>query len=161
MERVTVDQIEHVPHPMGVNSVRRPLSDPLDAEEMAIVYYELEPGEQFGGGTHAHLDQEEVFIVLDGTATFEIGERREEAVTVSAGEAIRFAPGDFQVGKNQSDETVTAIAIGAPGSSHDWAAIRSPVPCPACDEITIHGVRPPDDGMVVYCQECGTETRVA
>ncbi len=161
MDRISVDDVDHVPHPMGVNSVRRPLSEPLGAEELAIVYYELEPGEQFGGGTHAHLDQEEVFFVLEGTATFEIGKRREESVSVSAGEAIRFAPGDFQVGKNRSEERVRAIAIGAPGSSHDWDAIRSPVPCSACDEITVHGVRPPDDGMVVYCLECGTEMRVA
>jgi uncharacterized cupin superfamily protein len=160
MERRAIDEVEHVPHPMGVNSVRRPLSEPLGVEEMAIVYYELEPGEQFGGGTHAHEDQEEIFIVLDGTATFEVGERREENVTVSTGEAIRFAPGDFQVGKNTSDKSVTAIAIGAPGVGHDWDAIRTPVPCPSCDEITIHAVRPPDDGMVVYCLECGAETQV-
>lgn len=161
MERLAIDQVDHVPHPMGVNTVRRPLSAPLGAEEMAIVYYELEPGDQFGGGTHAHEDQEEVFIVLEGTVTFEVGERREESVTVSAGEAIRFAPGDFQIGKNESDSRVTAIAIGAPDARHDWDGIRTPVPCPSCDDWTIHGVHPPDDGMVVYCLDCGTETRVA
>lgn len=161
MERVIVDEVDHVPHPMGVNSVRRPLSDPLGVEEMAIVYYELEPGEQFSGGLHAHDDQEEVFIVIDGEATFEVGERREERLTVGAGEAVRFAPGEYQVGRNEGDATLTAVAIGAPGTSHDWGAIRSPVPCPSCDEVTTHGVREPDDGMVVYCLDCGTETRVA
>jgi len=54
-----------------------------------------------------------VFYVLSGTATFETeaGE-----VTVDAGEAIRFVPGEFQQGSNRGDERVVALAPGAPST---------------------------------------------
>jgi len=64
----------------------------LGTEHVAMNYFELAPGDAFAGGVHAHGDQEEVFYVLSGTATFEVGPERER-VDVEAGELIRFAPG--------------------------------------------------------------------
>ncbi|MFB6269910.1 MAG: cupin domain-containing protein, partial [Halobacterium sp.] len=77
MERVTVEDVESRPNPMDVHDVRRPLSRELGAEHVALVEYELAPGDQFSGGLHAHHDQEEIFYVLAGTATFAVGEDRE------------------------------------------------------------------------------------
>lgn len=161
MEKITVDEVAAEPHPMGVNTERRLLSDALGTEDVTVVHYALEPGEQFSGGTHAHHDQEEVFVILEGAATFHLGPRREESVTVEAGEAIRFAPGEFQFGRNEGEEPVVGLAIAAPGTGHDWGEIESLAPCEECGGFTHHGVRPPEDGFVVYCLECGTERRLA
>ena len=161
MEKIAVDDVEVVPHPMGVNTERRPISDALGTDDVTVVHYALQPDEQFSGGIHTHHDQEEVFVILEGSATFEVGRRGEESVTVEAGEAVRFAPGDFQAGRNESDDVVVGLAVAAPGTSHDWGEIESPAPCSACDAVTPHSVRPPEDDFVVYCLECGTEMRLA
>lgn len=158
MERVTVDDVENRPNPLGVHGVRLPISRALGTEDVALVEYELEPGEQFSGGLHTHHDQEELFYVLEGSATFEVGEEREE-VAVEAGQVIRFPPGEFQNGHNHSDDVVRAVAIGAPGARHNWADLESLAPCSACGEETSHSVRKPnEDGvMQLVCNECGAE----
>jgi len=158
MDRVTVEDVENRPNPLGVHSTRRPVSRALGTEHVALVEYELAPGEQFSGGLHTHHDQEEIFYVQEGTATFEVGEDRDE-VTVEAGQVVRFPPGEFQSGHNRSDESVRALAVGAPGARHDWDALESLAPCAECGEETTHDVRAPnEDGvMQLVCQECGTE----
>lgn len=160
MERVTIEDIEAEPHPMGVNRERRPITDALGAEHMTAVHYELEPGEQFSGGLHTHHDQEEMFYVIEGNATFEYGTDGEET-EVEAGEIIRFEPGEFQCGRNKSDEWVVGLALAAPGSQHNWEDLESFAPCSECDEVTPHGVEEPDEAFVIYCKECGNEMRIA
>lgn len=165
MERVSLDDVDPEPHPAGVNSDRRPLSTALGATDVAIVHYTLDPGEQFSGELHAHGDQEELFYVLEGTATFERlpADRKTphtaESVVVSAGELIRFAPGEFQCGRNKSDKQVVGLAIAAPGVCHDWDQIETFAPCPECGERTIHDLSV-GDGMIIDCHECGNELRV-
>ena len=160
MERVTVDEMDAEPHPMGVNRERRVVTDALGAEHVTAVHYELEPGEQFSGGLHTHHDQEELFYVLEGTATFEFGTDGDE-VEVEAEEVVRFEPGEFQCGRNESDDTVVGLALAAPGSRHNWADLESFAPCAECGEVTSHGVREPDDVFVIYCNECGNEMQIA
>ncbi|WP_255150786.1 cupin domain-containing protein [Halorarius halobius] len=169
MEKVAIDEAPNEPNPLGVNSVRRSLADALGTEDVSLAFYELEPGEQFSGGYHTHHDQEEVFYVVDGEATFEVGpppesddvadQEASEDVTVGAGELIRFPPGQFQCGRNESDEQVRGLAIGAPGTRHNWEDLESIVHCSECGEKTSHGVEQPDEhGMMqVYCNECGTD----
>jgi mannose-6-phosphate isomerase-like protein (cupin superfamily) len=177
MKHIAIDDVTEEPHPMGVNSDRRVVSDALDADDVAVIRFDLAPGEQFSGGLHTHHDQEELFYILEGTATWDVGpepdadhaerhasERPEtEEVVVEAGEVIRFPPGQFQCGRNKSDGRVVGLAVAAPGTQHDWEALESFAPCAGdCDGITSHGVRQPDgDGMVVYCNECGAELQVA
>ena len=43
---------------------RRGLSDPLDTDDVAINRYRLEPDERFTSAIHTHMDQEEVFVVV-------------------------------------------------------------------------------------------------
>jgi quercetin dioxygenase-like cupin family protein len=160
MERVTIEDIEAEPHPMGVNRERRPITDAVGAEHMTAVHYKLDPGEQFSGGLHTHHDQEEMFYVMAGTATFEYGTDGEKT-EVEAGEVIRFDPGEFQCGRNESDEQVVGLALAAPGSQHNWEDLESLAPCPECDEVTPHGVHEPDGNFVIYCNECGNEMRIA
>lgn len=157
MEKVIINAVPNDPRELGVNSVRRYVSDILDTDHLAVVYYELEPGEQFSGGLHTHHDQEEVFYVLEGTVTFEYTLDREAAV-LSPDEALRFAPGDFQYGRNRSDERVRAIALGAPVPASSASATEWLTRCEDCETETLHGIRSHDGGTIVsYCTVCGTE----
>jgi mannose-6-phosphate isomerase-like protein (cupin superfamily) len=154
MQTVAVEEIEPTA-PGGGDIDRRGLSDPLGTTDVAVNYYALDPGEAFSGGMHAHLDQEEVFYVVSGTATFETkpdATADSETVEVAAGEAIRFAPGEFQQGRNESDEQVFALALGAPKGSTEW---RVPRPCSACDDSDVLAVVATDDGVGLECPECG------
>ncbi|MFC6732835.1 MULTISPECIES: cupin domain-containing protein [unclassified Haladaptatus] len=156
MKKVAIDEVNVVTNPMNVHSIRRPVSRALGTEEFAMNYFELETGESFSGGLHTHYDQEEVFYVQSGTATFETkidGER--DTVTVDAGEAIRFAPGEFQQGLNGEDEPVVGFAFGAPGATHDWDEIESITYCRDCEEETPHGLDLTEKGgFKMDCKEC-------
>lgn len=148
MERVVIDDID--PYVFGEGSRRRRLSERLRATDIAINHYRIAAGEGFPGGLHAHMDQEEVFVVVRGEATFETmnGE-----ISVSEGEVVRFAPGEFQSGRNEADDELVAVVIGSPRDTED---VRLPVDCPACG----HGnVRLENDrgGVAFTCPDCGTE----
>lgn len=149
MQHVTLDEVE--PNSFGGDVDRRGLTEPLGTSDLAINRYRLEPGERFSGGLHAHMDQEEVFVVIDGEATFETPD---EEVSVGAGEAIRFAPGEFQSGKNDSDAAVLAYALGAPRDSED---VRIPTECPECGHDDMRAI-PGEDGFDLVCPDCGTES---
>ncbi|GGM37345.1 cupin domain-containing protein [Haloarcula argentinensis] len=154
MEHVSADEIE--PQAMGGDVDRRGLADPLGTTDVAINRYVLDPGEAFSGGLHAHLDQEEVFYVVEGTATFEhrpdpAGES--EMVTVGPDEVVRFAPGEYQQGRNESDDRVVALALGAPMNSTEGRVAQ---PCPDCDSDVLT-LEPADEGFLLVCPDCGTE----
>ena len=158
MERVAVDDVDVVTNPMGVHDIRKPVSRALGTDHVAMNYFELAPGDAFSGGLHAHDDQEEIFYVRSGTATFEVGRDRER-VTVGPDEAIRFAPGEFQSGfvPEDADEEVVAWAIGAPGARHDWDRIRSVVECRECGGERVHDTELTDEARFRFtCTDCGT-----
>ncbi|MCT9098493.1 cupin domain-containing protein [Haloarchaeobius sp. HME9146] len=148
MEHVDIDDIES--QFLGDSDLdRRGLSDPLGTSDLAINYYSLEPGESFSGGMHTHLDQEEVFYVIQGTATFETPD---ESVEVGPHEAIRFARGEYQQGTNESDEQVVGLALGAPKGSED---VRVPMGCRECGESDSLQFIMGEDGEQLRCPECG------
>lgn len=74
---------------MTTATVMRPVSRALGTTEVALNYFEVEPGDAFSIGFHTHQDQEEVIYVLSGTATWETEDGK---ITVTAGEVVRFAP---------------------------------------------------------------------
>jgi mannose-6-phosphate isomerase-like protein (cupin superfamily) len=160
MQRHALDRIENEPHPMGVNTVRKSLASAFSLDYFSSVYYELDPGESFSGGLHTHHDQEELFYVIEGTATFEIREDPDGSSTkmdVKAGECIHFEPGDvFQMGVNESEEQVVALAIAGPGAQHEWDAIEAIVYCPDCGEETSQGVALVSGSLELTCNVCGT-----
>ncbi|WP_137289315.1 cupin domain-containing protein [Natronorubrum halophilum] len=161
MKHIAIDDVEPNPYDEEIHADRRPLADPLHAEGVAITRYVLEPGERFSGSVHAHFDQEEVFVVLEGEATFETrasdADDRTE-ITVSENEAIRFAPGEFQSGRNAGDEPVVALALGAPRESEDVRISRIPVlddrniECPDCE--TNHMRISRDEAVDFECPAC-------
>jgi uncharacterized cupin superfamily protein len=151
MDRARVEDVDDW---IGPADVKRPLGRALGLEGAALNYYELAPGDSFAFGYHRHDGQEEVFYVVSGTATFET---EEGEVTVDAGEAVRFAPGEYQRGWNRGDERVVALAFGAPRESGETEVL---VACPDCGERTPGDVRRAGDGdaLVTVCERCGAET---
>ncbi|MEA5388406.1 cupin domain-containing protein [Haloarculaceae archaeon H-GB11] len=108
METVDVDDLERY---WSHATDRRRVGEALDTTHVAVSYYEVQPGESVAGVVHAHLDQEEVFVPLEGTLTFRTDGGD---VPVETGEAIRFAPGDYQNCLNVGDTVARVLAIGAP-----------------------------------------------
>lgn len=151
MERTSAEAVDSWVSPAAA---KRPLGRALGAEGVAVNHYELEPGDAFGFGYHRHPDQEELFYVIEGEATFET---EEGDVTVGAGEAVRFAPGEWQLGRNEGEGRVVALALGAPAET-SAADIRRE--CPDCGERTPTEVEPADEGggLVTVCQECDAVT---
>jgi uncharacterized cupin superfamily protein len=151
MERVALEAVDSL---LGPAAVKRPVSRALGASNVAVNFYELAPGDAFGAGYHRHPNQEELFFVLSGTATFET-----EAGEVEVGpeELVRFAPGEWQVGRNAGEERVRALAIGAPQESPEAEVLRE---CPACGEATEQTFEMTDDksALLAVCAVCGTET---
>ena len=154
---------------MGVNSERRPVSRAVEGMGFAMVFFELRPGEAFSGAPHKHLNQEEIFYVYEGTATWTIKEgpgAEAETVTVGPNELIHFHEDDvFQQGANESDDVLRAISVGSPGARHEWEQALRLIDCPECKKETVHTFQATDDAedrrmpavdqMVVACQECG------
>lgn len=158
VRKVTITDVEPDNNPREIHEKRRPVSDALGTEHVAVNHFRLKPGEEFSPGLHAHRDQEEVFYLQSGTATFVCGADR-ETVAVEAGEMIRFAPGEFQTGQvpEDADEEVIALAIGAPGPQHNWGEeLESLVYCRTCEAERPHASRPTGDGFALTCKECGT-----
>jgi uncharacterized cupin superfamily protein len=150
MEKLSIDDVE--PSGLGQDVDRRGLSDPLGTSDFAINHYRLDPGERLSGGLHAHMDQEEVFAVVAGEATFETPDGE---VSVAEGEVVRFAPGEYQSGKNDGDEELVVYAMGAPRESED---VRVPMECRECGHENMRAVPADDgDGFDFVCPECGTE----
>ncbi|SHG39213.1 cupin domain-containing protein [Halobaculum gomorrense] len=174
MDHVVVDDLDNSLQPAAV---MRHLTDPLGCADLAINYYELAPGDSFAFAYHNHEVQEEVFVVLSGTATWVVGpepagsedsadlvdpvdpgapgERRE--VRVGPMEAIRVPPGQFQRGWNFGEDRVTALALGAPLAYGEQLKRDD---CPACgDEVAVSIERASDDEseLITVCGDCGAE----
>jgi uncharacterized cupin superfamily protein len=151
MERVSLEDVRDL---MGPADVKRKLGDALGATDVAVNYYELAPGDSFGFGYHSHEDQEEIFHVLEGTVTFETATGDLE---VGPDEAIRFEPGESQLGTNRGEERVVAVAVGAPKEPGELHLLRE---CAECGGRTPNTVELTDDheAIVTICLECGFET---
>ena len=146
--------IENVGKQIDSSTLKRPLTGAMNASNVALNYYELAPGDSFAYGYHMHETQEEIFVILEGQVTFET---EDGDIVVEAGEAIRFAPGEYQQGTNIDDERVAALAIGAPQESGDSEILR---PCEACGGRTPQTIDLVEEGSmkVTRCSVCGEET---
>ncbi len=145
MEKVAIDDLANEPR---VADVQKHATEQLALSDMALNYYELEPGESFSGGMHTHMDQEEVFYVMEGTATFETPADTHE---VGPDEVIRFAPGEYQEGKNEGDDRIRALAFGAP---REMGETRAKLPCRECG-ADYHETEVHEDGVTLTCPDCG------
>ena len=151
MEHVAVDDLDDS---IQAAAVMRPMTEALGLTDFAMNYYELEPGDSFAFAYHNHEVQEEVFYVIEGTATFETDDG---PVGVGPNEAVRFDREEFQRGWNRGDERVLALALGAPLDYGKQVTLRE---CPECGEETDHELAGADgeEAVVARCKQCGTET---
>lgn len=175
-EKVTIDDVNRMGPPdenippgadAGTAAAARVLTPHLGVEGFSINHYTVAPGESFTISTHRHEVQEELFYVTSGVATFRVGggpdvEGEPETVDVEAGEVIRIAPGTFQLGTNEGEATVEALALGAP---QEYEAVTEWVlPCENCGERTVHVFGPANpeaedpEEFVYECTACGAET---
>lgn len=148
MRKVSIDDVDSW---MGPAASKRSLTKALGLKDVALNHYVLEPGDSFAFGYHKHEDQEEVFVVMEGTATFET---EDGDVEVGAGEAVWFAPGEYQRGVNEGEEKVVALAVGAPQDMGETVILRQ---CEDCGERTPQSVERSEDGeaLVTVCEGCG------
>jgi len=153
MNKADIDELENSLQPAAVMCH---LTEPLGLTDLAMNYYELEPGDSFAFAYHNHEVQEEVFYVQSGTATFET---EGGPVEVDAGEIVRFDRGEFQRGWNRGEERLIALALGAPLDYGEQIKLRY---CTACGEETDSRLEreEEEDGTAVtigYCKVCGEE----
>jgi uncharacterized cupin superfamily protein len=92
MEKFAINDLELTPNPPA--AVQRDLTRPLETCDLALNYYELEPGDAFASAYHHHQIQEELFYVIAGTVTFET---TDGPVEVGPGEVVRFPPASISV----------------------------------------------------------------
>ncbi|WP_435146029.1 cupin domain-containing protein [Halobaculum sp. P14] len=149
METVDIDAVAPTPTETGVQ--RRTLTDPLAAANLAVNHYLLAPDDRLSSGLHAHTDQEEVFVVVEGSVAFETPDG---TVTVGGGEAVRFAPGEYQSGRNAADRDAVVLAVGAP---RDGGEIRVPRVCPDCGHDGMRPEADADGDAYLTCPDCGVE----
>lgn len=151
MDKVRIDDVDPQ---IDSATVYRPVTDAINAANVALNYYELAPGDSFAYGYHMHENQEELFVVQEGRVTFET---ERGAVVVEAGEIIRFAPGEYQRGVNTGEDRVVALAIGAPREAGDSEILRE---CVTCGERMPNTVERVENGRakITRCLDCGEET---
>ena len=151
MKKVDIDTVENSIQPA---TVMRKLTEALGLTDLAINYYELEPGDSFAFAYHNHEVQEEVFYVQEGTATFDT---EAGPVDVEAGELIRFDREEFQRGWNRGNQRVRALALGAPLEYGTQVKLRY---CPSCEEETDNDISRAtnEEAVVASCTACESET---
>ncbi len=151
MDRVTISEIDSV---VDTADVKRPLTEALGADNLALNYYELASGESLAYGYHAHENQEELFVVQSGTVTFET---EQGAVAVDDGEVVRFAPGEYQRGWNRGSDRAEVLALGAPRGAGDSEPLRE---CETCGERTPQTIEWAEGKTArqTRCRECGEIT---
>lgn len=105
---VELEEIEQERFPESENHHRK-LTEPLGCTEMRINTVTLAPGETTA--PHAHEQQEEVYIALDGGVVEIKGTRHE----VSSGGVVRIGPDAIRSVRNETDaEEQTWVMCGAP-----------------------------------------------
>ena len=92
MPGYTIRRLDEVPDAFGGKypGVMRFLTEPLEAEQVAVTHRDMPPGSGGKGGYgHRHKTQEEIYFVVSGRLQFKLDD---EIVDVDGGGAVRVAP---------------------------------------------------------------------
>ena len=100
-------------HGLGEKLESRFAREPLALEHSGIGYFKVAPGFRFPFG-HTHAEQEEIYLVVSGSARFKLGD---EIVELKPFDAIR-VPGDTPRGFEGGPEGAEIIAFGAPNTEN-------------------------------------------
>ena len=91
----------------------------LDMEKGGLSYFRLDPGFRAPFG-HTHSEQEEVYVVVSGSARVAVGD---DVVDMAQFDAVRVAPGAWR-GLEAGPEGVEVIAFGAPNTDNKDAEMQ-------------------------------------
>jgi mannose-6-phosphate isomerase-like protein (cupin superfamily) len=106
---VRADEVENPYAGTDVPGEFRALKEALDAEQVAVTLIRVPPHSDFEQGTgHFHEELEEIYIVTGGTLTMRF---EDEVEKVTAGSAVRVAPGTTRSHRNEGEETVEIWAV--------------------------------------------------
>jgi mannose-6-phosphate isomerase-like protein (cupin superfamily) len=86
---------------------------PLELEKSGLSYYRMAPGYRLPFG-HQHSEQEEVYVVVSGSARFKLDD---ELVELDQWDALR-VPGTVKRGMEAGGEGAEIIAFGAPNTDN-------------------------------------------
>ena len=89
--------------------ILQPLSEELGLEAVGISLSQMPPGMGYPY-VHAHKEQEEVFICLNGTGTIMVGD---EEIAMKAGDFLRISPDVARAVGNKTSESCTFLILGA------------------------------------------------
>jgi uncharacterized cupin superfamily protein len=91
----------------------------LELRNSGVSYYRLDPGYRPPFG-HTHSEQEEVYVVVSGSARVAVGD---EVVDLAQWDAVRIAPGEMRGMEAGSDGT-EILAFGAPNTENKDADLE-------------------------------------
>lgn len=118
MSGYTVISLADAPDVLGdYPGEMRMLAGPLEADQAALSYRRMPP-DTGGRGSygHRHRTQEELYLVLDGTLTFKLGD---DIVEAGPGTAVRVAPETARSVHNDTDEDAILIIVSVKDSHPD------------------------------------------
>lgn len=93
------------------------LTAPLEAEQAALTYRRMPPGTGGRGSYgHRHKTQEELYLVVEGTLTFKVGDDVFEA---GPGTSVRVAPSTVRSVHNDSDSDVVLVITSIKAADYD------------------------------------------
>ena len=118
MSDYTAIQLNEAPDVLGdYPGEMRFLTGALEAEQAALTYRRMPPGTGGRGSYgHRHRTQEELYLVVEGTLTFKIGDDVFEA---PAGTAVRVAPSALRSVHNDSDSDVVLVIASVKATDYD------------------------------------------
>jgi quercetin dioxygenase-like cupin family protein len=91
----------------------------LELEKSGVSYFRLDPGYRAPFG-HTHSEQEEVYVILSGSARVAVGD---EVVELSELDAIRIAPETVH-GMEAGPDGAEILAFGAPNTDNKDADMQ-------------------------------------
>ncbi len=108
-----VDDVENMAQRFGFDAESRFAREPLELEKSGLSLFRLGPGFRFPFG-HTHSEQEEVYVVLQGSARIKV---EDEVVELRPYDALRVAPGTTR-GIEGGPDGGELLAFGAPNTEN-------------------------------------------
>ena len=108
-----VDDVEDMAPRFGYDAESRFAREPLGLEKSGLSLFRLKPTFRFPFG-HTHSEQEEVYVVLQGSARIKV---EDEVVELRAYDALRVAPGTPR-GIEGGPDGAELLAFGAPNTEN-------------------------------------------
>ncbi len=118
MSGYTVVSLQDAPDVLGdYPGEMRFLTGALEAEQAALTYRRMPPGTGGRGSYgHRHRTQEELYLVLEGTLTFKVGDDVFEA---GPGTAVRVAPETLRSVHNDGDQDVILVITSTKAADYE------------------------------------------